>query len=163
MTVDDRAAIRRMLEAHNTLTLATSAGGRAWAATVFYASDRDFNLYFVSDRRTRHAQEMNANPEVALAINADVDNWNEVRGLQMAGRASLAEGVERATALALYLGKFASVKALFDAPRSADEETIARRLKNTAFWRVTPRFIRLIDNARGFGFKIEIEMGDGSP
>jgi hypothetical protein len=115
--------MRRMLEGHNTLTLATSSGGQPWAATVFYAS---------------------------------VDNWNDVRGLQVEGDAARVEGAERARALALYLAKFLSVRNLFEAPRSADEQTIAKRLKNTDFWRVTPRYVRLIDNARGFGFKLEL-------
>lgn len=158
MTNADRAAIARMLAGHNTLTLATVRDGAVWAASVFYASDGDFNLYFVSDHRTRHAQDMVANPRVALAINADVDNWNEVRGLQVEGQAGKVEGAERAKALALYLAKFASVKALFETPKSADEQTIAQRLKNTDFWRVTPRFIRLIDNSRGFGFRIELRL-----
>jgi hypothetical protein len=158
VTDADRAAIARMLAAHNTLTLATIRDGAAWAASVFYASDGDFNLYFVSDHRTRHAQDMVANPGVALAINADVDNWNDVRGLQIEGQAAKVEGVERAKALALYLGKFLSVRALFETPKSADEQTIARRLKNTDFWRVTPRLIRLIDNGRGFGFRIELRL-----
>jgi uncharacterized protein YhbP (UPF0306 family) len=145
-----------MLESHNTLTLATGAGGGVWAATVFYASDSSFNLYFVSDQRTRHAREMTANPQVALAIDADVDNWDDVRGLQIEGEAARIDGFERAKALALYLGKFPSVKALFEAPRNPDEETIAKRLKNTDFWRVRPAYIRLVDNSRGFGFRLEL-------
>jgi uncharacterized protein len=156
VTGDARAEMRRMLEAHHTLTLATASAGQPWAATVFYASDAELNLYFVSDHRTRHAREMLAEPRVALAINADVDNWNDVRGLQVEGDAARVDGLERAKALALYLAKFASVRALFDAPRSADEETIAKRLRNTDFWRVTPRYVRLIDNARGFGFRLEL-------
>ena len=158
MTEDDRAAIARMLAEHNTLTLATCRDGAPWSATVFYASDGEFNLYFVSDHRTRHAREMAASSRVALAINADVDDWNDVRGLQIEGDAARVEGAERAKALALYLARFASVKALFERPKSADEQTIAQRLKNTDFWRVTPRFIRLIDNARGFGFKVELRL-----
>lgn len=158
MTAEARADIQRMLESHNTLTLATVKDGLPWAATVFYASDDTLNLFFVSDHRTRHAQEMTANPTVALAINADVDDWNGVRGLQIEGTAGKVEGAERARVLALYLGKFLSVRALFETPRSPDEQTIAQRLKNTDFWRVTPRFIRLIDNARGFGFKLELRL-----
>lgn len=156
MNATDRTAVRCMLEEHNTLTLATCRDGQPWSATVFYVSDAEFNLYFVSDRRTRHAQDMLANPQVALAINADVDNWNDVRGLQIEGVAGRVEGAERARALALYLARFASVKALFERPQSADEQTIAQRLQQTDFWRVTPRYIRLIDNSRGFGFRIEL-------
>lgn len=156
MNAPDRAAVRRMLETHNTLTLATCREGLPWAATVFYASDAGFNLYFVSDRRTRHARDMLASPQVALAIDTDVDNWNDVRGLQVEGAAAPVTGDGRAAALALYLAKFAGVKALFEAPRSADEEAIARRLRQADFWCVTPRYIRLVDNSRGFGFRIEL-------
>jgi uncharacterized protein YhbP (UPF0306 family) len=155
---DLRAAIRRMLEDHHTLTLATCAAGRPWSASVFYASDAAFHLYFVSDGGTRHAREMLANPQVALAINADVDNWNDVRGLQIEGTAQRVAGPERVRALGLYLAKFASVRTLFEAPRSADEKTIAARLKQTDFWKVTPQFIRLIDNREGFGFRRELTL-----
>lgn len=155
MTDEARATIRRMLEEHNTLTLATAGPAGPWAATVFYASDADLNLYFVSDRRTRHARDMLAGAGVAAAINADVDNWNAVRGLQLQGVARCVEGAGRVRALGLYLAKFAGVKALFEAPQSADEQTIAQRLKNTDFWCLKPDFIRLVDNAQGFGFKRE--------
>lgn len=155
MTDETRAVIRRALQSYHTLTLSTCQGGAPWAATVFFASDAGFNLYFVSDRRTRHARDMLANPTVALAVNADPDNWDDVRGLQVEGLAAPIEGAERAKALALYLAKFASVKALFEAPRNRDEETIAQRLRATEFWRVTPAYVRLVDNSRGFGFRLE--------
>ncbi len=158
MTDELRESIRAMLAEHHTLTLATLSDAGPWSATVFYASDEAFNLYFVSDRRTRHAHDMAGQPHVALAVNADPDNWNDVRGLQMEGVAAKVTGAERVKAMALYLAKFASVKALFEEPRSADEQTIAERLKNADFWRVTPRFIRLIDNRRGFGFRRELKL-----
>jgi uncharacterized protein YhbP (UPF0306 family) len=158
VTDELRGDIRRMLERHHTLTLATVGEGGAWAATVFYASDADLRLYFVSDRRTRHARDMLANPAVALAINADVDSWNDVRGLQAEGRAHVLDGAARLRALGLYLAKFAGVRALFEAPKSPDEETIAKRLKSTDFWCVEPTLVRLIDNDRGFGFRAELKL-----
>lgn len=158
----DRAAIAAMLAAHHTLTLATCRDSLPWAATVFFASDADFNLYFVSDRRTRHAQDMAACPEVALAIDADPDGWHAVRGLQVAGTATLVAGTDRPRVLALYLEKFASVKALFEQPRSADEKIIASRLQHTDFWCVRPDYIRLVDNSKGFGFRIEWRPGDAT-
>ena len=154
----ERAAIAQMLAAHQTLTLATSPDRQPWAATVFYASDPGFNLYFVSDHRTRHARDMAANPRVALAIGADAGHWHEVRGLQVEGEAACLAGPGREQALELFLGKFADVKALFATPESADEQIIAGRLRHAPFWRITPRFIRLIDNARGFGNKLELRL-----
>lgn len=162
--MNDRAAVAQLLASHHALTLATCHDGQPWAAAVFYASDEALRLYFVSDRRTRHARDMAANPRVAAAINADPDNWHDVRGLQIEGDAACVAPAGRTAALALYLDKFPRVKALFEQPRSADEQLIASRLKNTDFWCLTPRSIRLIDNARGFGFRIELrEPAAGAP
>ena len=46
VTTDARADIRRMLERHNTLTLATVNDGVPWAASVFYASDDRVQPFF---------------------------------------------------------------------------------------------------------------------
>ncbi len=112
MQAEDRDAIRRMLEAHNTLTLATSHEDRPWAASLFFASDKRLNLYFVSDYRTRHARHIQECPIAVATVNADCAGWGDVRGLQIEGRTSVVSGLERANALRHYLAKFHDVRAL---------------------------------------------------
>lgn len=158
MSDDTRAAIRAMLAAHNTVTLATVQDGRPWAAAVFYASDADLNLYFVSDSRTRHGRDMQANDLVAGAINPDCGTWDAVKGLQLEGRVRVLSGAARLKGLGYYLAKFHDVKALFEAPRDRNEETIAKRLKAANLYCLQPERIRLIDNSRWFGFKAELEL-----
>lgn len=158
MDDEQHAAIRDMLAAHTTITLATADGAEAWAATVFYASDADLNLYFVSDYRTRHARDIAAGSECAAAINADVDDWLSVKGLQLRGRVEVLDGMARARALGIYLMRFADVRALFEKPKDDNEETIAQRLKAANLYRLQPTWIRLIDNSRWFGYKFEVEI-----
>lgn len=153
-----RAAIRAMLESCSTATLATAGAEGPWAATVFYASDAELNLYFVSDHRTRHGRDLAARPELAVAINPDVDTWAAVRGLQLAGRATVLGGADRVAGLARYLARFHDVRALFDAPRDRNEETIAARLKAANLYRFEPDWIRLIDNGRWFGYREELRL-----
>lgn len=160
MTTEDRQAVLRMLEVHNTLTLATCNDGRPWAASLFFASDSGLNLYFVSDSSTRHARDIAASPDVVATVNADTSRWADVCGLQIQGRATVVEGLARANALRHYLAKFAEVRALFEAPQRPDETTIGERLKAANVYRVEPRWIRLIDNSRGFGFKLEFQIGE---
>lgn len=162
MNAQDRAAVRSMLEAHNTLTLATSADGRPWAASVFFASDSRLNLYFVSDRRTRHGRDIAAAPVVAAAVNPDCSRWGDVRGLQIEGRVDVVTGIERLNALRIYLAKFHDVRALFENPETEDERTIAERLKAANLYRLTPTWIRLIDNSRWFGYKAEFDLDPDS-
>ncbi len=159
MAGDKRAAIREMLESHNTITLATCCDGSPWAASVFFASDKDLNLYFVSDYRTRHARDIGAGADVVATANADCVDWSAVKGLQITGFAEVVDGLARVNALRYYLMKFPDVKALFEAPKDKDEETIAQRLKAANMYRLKPSWIRLIDNSKWFGYKVEIDCG----
>ncbi len=152
------AAVRRMLEAHNTITLATCAAGRPWAASLFFASDKRLNLFFVSDHRTRHARDIEASPSAFATVNADTDRWTDVKGLQIEGHVSVLTGLDRVKALRRYLAKFPDVRALFEAPGSDDERTIAERLKAANLYRLAPTWIRLIDNSRWFGYKAEFDL-----
>jgi len=155
---EDRASIRRMLEAHNTVSLATCSDGKPWAASVFFASDKNLNLYFVSDYRTRHARDIEEGGEVVATVNSDCRAWTDVKGLQIRGEVAKISGLSRANGLRVYLAKFADVKALFESPKGDDEETIAKRLKAANMYRLEPRWIRLIDNSKWFGYKLEVEL-----
>jgi uncharacterized protein YhbP (UPF0306 family) len=151
-----RATAAGFLSEVSTLTLATaSEQGEPWAATVFFAADKNFNLYFVSDHRTRHGRDMAAGSQVAATVNPDCDNWHDVRGLQIAGTVDIVEGAERARALLLYFKKFPQIDALFQSPKGEHEETIAARLKAANFYCVRPQMVRVIDNAKGFGYRVE--------
>ena len=86
MRDEDREAVRDLLESHNTISLATCHDGKPWNASLFFASDKHLNIYFVSDYRTRHARDIKESTIAVAAINADVALWAEVRGLQVEGR-----------------------------------------------------------------------------
>lgn len=151
-----RDTAQRFASEISTLTLATADdAGAPWAATVFFVADKHFNLYFVSDHRTQHGRDMAANDRVAATINPDCDNWLAVRGLQVRGRVEIVEGAERAKALVLYFKKFPQIDALFQSPQNEHEETIATRLKAANFYCVRPEMVRVIDNEKGFGHRVE--------
>lgn len=156
---DVPALIRSLLAAHATIALATTGAEGPWCATVFYAADADFNVYFVTDPRTRHGRDLAANARVTGAINRDVATWDDVLGLQLSGSAGVLAGPEREQALATYLARFPDVARLFAAPRNDGERMIGERLRATAFWRLRPDWIRVIDNGRGFGWKREHRPG----
>ncbi len=153
-----RQAIRRLLEAHKTLTLATCAGEEPWATPVFYVSDHELNLYFVSDRRTRHGHNLAASGRAAGAIHGDCGSWADIRGVQLEGRVTVLEGMARLTALKQFLSKFPDVGTLLERPKDTNEATIASRLREANVYKLSPDWIRMIDNSRSFGYKEEIRM-----
>jgi len=151
-----QATARAFVAEISTLTLATAAGdGSPWAATVFFVADKKFNLYFVSDHRTQHGRDMAVNARVAATINPDCDNWHAVRGLQVRGTVEIVDGAERAKALLLYFKKFPQIDALFQSPKDEHEETIATRLKAANFYCIRSEMVRVIDNDKGFGHRVE--------
>ncbi len=51
------------------ITLATSSKtGVPWISPVFYSFDDDYNLYWVSNKNSRHSQLIRENPCVAIVI-----------------------------------------------------------------------------------------------
>lgn len=158
MSSDQKAAIRRLLDEYSILTLATSSDDGPWAATVFYASDADLNLFFVSDDHTRHVRDLLANNQVTVTMNSECRRWHDVKGLQIRGRGQPVADEDRAAALRVFLAKFADIRAIFDFATSADERAIAKRLRETSFFRIVPEWVRIIDGSRGFGFTQEVDL-----
>lgn len=159
MTDEAVSRIRAYLEQRTTLSLATLGPSGVWAASVFFASDENLSLYFVSDPKTQHCQDLTSNPDVVVTINEDVKDWAAIQGLQIKGRAGAVEDGSRSAVQELYLTKFPDVRSLFEAPKSADEQQIANRLGDSRFYRIVPIWIRFIDNSRGFGFREELSFG----
>jgi uncharacterized protein YhbP (UPF0306 family) len=150
MTAD---AILAYLQAHNTLTLATSDGNVPYACALFYVND-DFTLYFVSDPKTRHAQNIAFNSLVSATINEDYHEWRAIQGVQLMGRCALVtDALQSAKAMALYAAKFPFVKDLVTRPKE-----IGEAMGKVKFYRITVEWARWIDNAVRLGYKEEIQV-----
>ncbi len=148
-------AVGDFLGSHTTMTLATSGEDGPWAAALFYARDSDLNLYFVSASNTRHAVDIERNPKVAVAVNAQHKDWSDIRGLQIGGVAEIVPSDQRAGAVETYLAKFPALRPLFSAPRNEQESRIAQAFAASPFYRVRPNRIRFIDNSKAFGHSDE--------
>jgi len=134
--------IRSYLESHHVLTLATADAGGPWAASLFYASDEAMNLYVLSDPATRHGRAMAPGARVAAAVHDETMEWTRIRGIQLWGTGEKLTAIEEV--FARYTEKFPFARELIrtDGPHR--------------FYRITPAWIRLIDNSQGLGFKEEL-------
>lgn len=120
---------------HNILTLATvSSKGEPYCATCVYIYDKERNLFiFNSEEKTRHAQEMMQNPNVACGIALETRLIGKIQGVQICGKARLGEDGDRE----IYLKRFPFA--------------VMMPLK---IWVLEPTFIKLTDNRLGFGKKL---------
>ncbi len=134
------------LAAHNTLTLATEKDGKPSACSLFYVND-DLNLYFVSDPKTQHAENIEYQSNVSATIHEDYRDWRVIQGIQLEGECGLIKNpIESAKVLALYANKFPFVAQL------------AAAMAKVKFYKIKPHWVRFVDNTRGFGFKEEIQL-----
>lgn len=162
MNPDDIATVGSFLDSLSTLTLATCGPAGPWAAALFFVRDEEFNLYFISSQSSRHVQDLLTDPNVAVTVNGDPDNWIEIRGLQISGTAEVVTENERADATSLYLQKFSDVRRILSAPSTDAERRIAESFTASEFFRIRPRTVRMIDNIKGFGYKAEFVLGEST-
>lgn len=135
------------IAAHNTLTLATEHNGKPFAASLFFASD-GFTLYFVSDPKTRHAENLKGNSLIAATISEDQHDWRAIQGVQIEGICKeIANENESTRAQDFYTRKFPFV------------DELGAAMAQIKFYKIEPTWVRFIDNTRGFGFKEEINLG----
>ena len=150
--------IRHFIQSHFTLTLATTDGDQPWAAALYYVSDVDLNLYFISDPDTRHVREGLRSGTVAVAIHGAHQFWATIRGIQMQGRLEAVAPGDRPRVEALYFARFTDVGMLVRSPADATQARIAEKFRGSNFYHITPLRLRYIDNTRGFGRPEEIDL-----
>lgn len=105
---DLKELVSTYLEEAKLMQVATSKDNKPWVATVWYASDEDLNLYFISRKARRHSLEIKENPAVAGAIvKPHLEGSGEkVAGLQLEGEAELCFGDTLVEARGLYFAKY---------------------------------------------------------
>lgn len=148
---DLEAAILNELTSHTVLSLATQGDTAVHAVNLMYAHD-GFDMFWLSDPKTRHSQHLERGAAAAATIAGQYDDFREIRGLQMVGLGNRLTGDSEVAAFDLltfrypFLEKFAAGK-------------LARHLGAAAVYRFRPGSITLIDNSKGFGFKQTLELG----
>ena len=148
-----KSSISRYLVRHTTLSLATCHDGLPWSTDLFYASDDSCQLYFVSSVTTRHSKHIAANPRVSVSISRQCAGWKDIRGLQLDGVAGVVSEADRDWVIETYLTKFPALKRLHQASE------ILSLFWKSSFYRISPEWIRLIDNSKRFGHKDELLFG----
>lgn len=148
MSASLTASIASLLHTLSTLTLATvNEQGQPQAASLFFVSDADLHVYWVSGLNSRHSQNLAHRPQVALTVHTTTWSWTEIAGVQMEGTVAVVPaGAAWQAAWDRYLLKF---------PFVADFQAEVSR---SNFYHFTPTWVRLVDNAQGFGHKDEIRF-----
>ena len=133
--------ILKLLKQHNIMSLATvRSDGYPQTTTVGYAND-GLDLYFCCDRTSQKVRNLRRSAKVSLTIDRDYQDFNRIKGLSMGATARvLSRPPEVQRAFALLARKFPPMRKLS-----------AQDLAETAFIKVTPKVISILDYSKGFG------------
>jgi len=139
-----RRSIEDLLQI-TTMALATAGeNGEPHSASVYFAADEQLNLHFFSDPGSQHGVDLARDPRAAVAFYPESQRWQDIRGLQMRGEAfPTGRGPDWERAWETYAAKFPFVTEL--------KHVVAQN----QFYVFVPHWIRLVDNRRGFGYKVE--------
>ena len=108
-----RTSIVEILSGSELLVLATASGASGPNANAaFFAHDDALNVFFVSERSTRHSQNLAQDPQASAAVYLPPPTYGEgLRGLQLRGFANEVHPNDTAHPLEVYQGRFPSFAA----------------------------------------------------
>jgi uncharacterized protein YhbP (UPF0306 family) len=133
--MDMKEVIREQLQSKiHVMQLATTADNLPWVCNVHFDADDDLNIYWMSKTNCRHSEDIEKNPQVAVAIL--VNEQPPLRGLQIAGKAEQVPFEEHEAVLRHY------------AERHERETLIEDALSGKVpfkLYRMVPEFIDVID------------------
>ena len=130
--------IINFIKRHHLLTLATSKDNVPYCCNVFYVYDEANNhLIFSSDAKTKHAQDFIANSKVSGSISLETKVIGKIQGVQLLGEIKMMKGEDLEVARKQYLKAYSYA-----------------RLMKIELWAMQLTFIKMTNNALGFGKKI---------
>jgi Uncharacterized protein conserved in bacteria len=131
---DVQKNVIQMLREHHTVTISTRDETSVWSATVFYVSDQDMNLFFLSSEKSKHINHIHQNNEVSATIYKDQSDWEKIKGIQLSGVVDELEGFAREKAIDQYLEKYKFLKQVINEPTNKDEEKIGSQFISIPFF-----------------------------
>lgn len=129
--------IEEYLSEATLMQVVTSKGKQPWACSVYFAFDKDFNLYWISTPSRRHSLELENNPKVAGTIVLPHTFGDPVRGIQFQGTAKHLGKLQSAKALKYYMKRFGM-------PLKRVKDILEKRDKHICYM-IKPNLIVLFD------------------
>lgn len=131
---DIPADMVKFINDHHVLSMATIGEGVISSCSLFYLFvEEDASFIFASNERTEHIKNIEKNPSVSGAIHYETTKVSEIKGLQIRGSVSRADGVYEE----LYIQAY----------------PYAKEVKDKTVWKLKVTALKYTDNSRGFAEK----------
>lgn len=160
--MDPKAIVKQIIDSSTFLSLATTDGKKPWVNAVFFATDRDYNFYFVSYNNSIHVQNILKNPNVAVTIfdSHITPSGGRAQGLQISGTCKKLTKEELPQAIEIvYSKRFPDPK-----ERASRDLSVERFSKGDNqgrvdhIYKITPDHFYILDTKMGKDTRIEVHM-----
>jgi len=138
--MDIRERVIELLNSGRVMSLGTVDEGGVWVADVIYTYDKDFNIYWMSDPKTRHSQAIGKNNKVAGTITASNNSGEPGFGIQFAGSARMIREKQFSLTIQLLARRKYKIPSKW-----------VNLLKGDVWYKLVPSKIELIDE-ENFGY-----------
>jgi len=137
-----RSELKKFLDDHKLMAIATCSEKGMWIANVYFATDKNFNFYFLSEPKTRHCQDIKENKNVAIAIASYKDgNLSNRSGVQIVGDAfQVTNPLDMAKATTLYTKKFITSKGV------VTKDNIQHKIIQSRPYIIKPKLIKFLSD-----------------
>jgi uncharacterized protein YhbP (UPF0306 family) len=142
-------SIRRILDENKLMFLATTNKSKnPESCAVYYCFDEYFNLYFWTDKDSRHSKNILKKGEVAVSIASCSQKWGSfLKGLQIQGKCVEVSKLKIVLPAKLYMKRFPKVKSLIKNPKD-----FLKKYDSTMFV-IKPKWFKILDE-KTFGREI---------
>lgn len=98
--MENKEALLTYLKSQNLMALATINGDGVSNCVVYFAVDKEFNLYFISEPDSEHCMNIASNPRVACSIAQTNQKVGDKKiGVQIKGTVQDVHGIDRLDAI----------------------------------------------------------------
>ena len=133
-----RKLIENYLKEAKLMQLATCANNQPWVCHVWFAADKDLNIYWFSSTTRRHSKEVAENSKVGAAIVFPHTPKDPPRGLQLQGIAEQVTSKKEITkAILLFAGRIFTRRQIADFMKLRDHPH--------SFYKIKPNLYVLFD------------------
>jgi uncharacterized protein YhbP (UPF0306 family) len=129
LQVDLLQSVNHILESNNLLAMSSLTGSQSYINTAYFSYNSKLELFILTEHTTIHAQNIEKNPSVAVAIWIDSATYGEnLQGLQLFGSCEKVSTLKMIEALNNYNNRFPTFAQIIKHPADFAKGVVKSRL-----------------------------------
>lgn len=160
--MDKIEIVKTIIHSNLFMTLATAANDVPWSCPLFFAADKDLNLYFTSFNDSLHVKHIEQNPNVAVSIfdSHAIPGTGTTQAVYISGMCRRVQGEELPYAISVvYDRRFPDPKERKGRDLSIDRFSLpdsAGRVEH--IYKIDAKKFYILDKEVGKDTRVEVQM-----